>query len=232
MSSPRTARSVGWFYLLTMLPAPLNLVFLPSRFLVSGDAAATAQRITEAEMLYRLCALAGLWSSVMFIFVAFKLSGLFRNVDRMQARLLVGLVLVSSAIGLANLVNELAPLVLLSGADYLAAFSKPQLDALVMGFLRLRGVGLGINSVFWGLWLLPFGILVIKSGFMPRWIGFLLIMGCVGYLIQALASLLWPASAHMVFNLTIPLVGPGEISAIIWLIARGNRVPIPAESPA
>ena len=103
----RTARSVGWFYLLTMLPAPLNLVYLPSRFLVPGDAAATAQRITDAEMLYRLCALAGLWSSVMFIFVAFNLSALFRNVDRRQARLLVGLVLVSSAIGLANLLNDL-----------------------------------------------------------------------------------------------------------------------------
>jgi hypothetical protein len=232
MSQTRTARSVGWFYLLTMLPAPLNLVYLPSRFLVSGDAAATVQRITEAEMLYRLCALAGLWSSVMFIFVAFKLSGLFRNVDRMQARLLVGLVLVSSAVGLANLINELAPLVLLSGADYFAAFSKPQLNALVMGFLRLRGIGLGINSVFWGLWLLPFGILVIKSRFMPRWIGYLLIMGCVGYLIQGLTSVLWPAYVHTVFTATIPLVGPGEISAIIWLVVKGNRVPIPAESAA
>jgi hypothetical protein len=230
MSSQPTARSVGWFYLLTMLPAPLNLVYLPSRFLVAGDAAATAQRITDAEMLYRLCALAGLWSSVMFIFVAFKLANLFQNVDRRQGRLLVALVLVSSSIGLVNLINELAPLVLLSGADYFAAFSKPQIDALVMGFLRLRGIGLGIDSVFWGLWLLPFGLLVMKSGFMPRWIGILLIIGCVGYLIQALTAILWPAYVHTVFTATIPLVGPGEISAIIWLIARGNRVPIPVES--
>lgn len=226
MGTPRTARSIGLLYLITMLPAPLNLVYLPSHFLVSGDAAATAQRIASAEMVYRLCVLAGLWSSVLFIFLAFSLSNLFRNVDRKQARLLVGLVLVSSAIALVNLINDLAPLVLLSGADYFAAFSKPQLDALVMGFLRLRGIGLGINSVFWGLWLLPFGLLVMKSGFMPRWIGVLLVIGCVGYLIQALTAVLWPAYVHTVFNLTIPLVGPGEISAITWLLVRGNRVPI------
>ena len=226
MGAPRTARSIGLLYLITMLPAPFNLVYLPSHFLVPGNATATAQRIVDAEMLYRLCVLAGLWSTVLFIFLGFSLSNLFRNVDRRQARLLVGLVLVTSTIGLINLINDLAPLVLLSGSDYFAAFSKPQLDALVMGFLRLRGIGLGIDAVFWGLWLLPFGLLVMKSGFMPRWIGVLLIIGCVGYLIQALTAVLWPGYVHRVFNLTIPLVAPGEISAITWLLVRGNRVPI------
>jgi len=232
MGAPRTARSIGWLYLVTMLPAPLNLAYLPSRFLVPGNAEATAQRITESEGLYRLCVLAGLGNLVMIIFLAFGLATLFRQVDRTQVRLLVALVLVTSAIGIVNLINDLAPLVLLSGADYFAAFSKSQLDALAMGFLRLRGIGLGLNSVFWGLWLVPFGILVMKSGFMPRWIGVLLIIGCVGYLIQALTAVLWPAYVHTVFNLTIPLVGPGEISGITWLLVRGNRVPIPAEFAA
>jgi hypothetical protein len=215
-----------------MLPAPLNLVYLPARFLVPGDAGATAQRIAESEMVYRLCVLAGLWNLVMVIFLGFALSRLFQRVDRAQTRMLIAFVLVTSAVGIVNLINDLAPLVLLSGADYFAAFSKPQLDALAMGFLRFRGIGLGINSVFWGLWLLPFGILVMKSGFMPRWIGVLLIIGCGGYLIQAVTSILWPSYVHTIFIATIPLVGPGEICAINWLLFRGNRVPIPAEAPA
>ena len=231
MGSTRTARSIGLWYLM-MLPAPLNLVYLSAHFLVPGDAAATAQRIIQGETVYRLCVLAGLFSNIIFLFLVLRLATLFAKVDRRQARLMIVLVSVSAAIGIANLVNDLAPLMLLSGAGYLAAFSQEQLGALVMGFLRLREAGFGLNSAFWGLWLFPFGVLVIKSGFMPRFIGWLLILGCAGYLIQSATALLWPSQVGMVFNATIPLVAPGELSAMAWFLIRGGRVPLLAGEAA
>lgn len=223
----RTARSIGWLYLVTMAPAPLNLIYLPSHFIVRGDAAATASNIAGGELLYRLCTLAGLFNSIMFIVLGLSLYNLFKDVDRKQARLMVAFVAVSAAISLVNLVNEIAPLILLGGADWLSAFSKPQLDALALGFLRLRDIGIGIATAFWGLWLLPFGVLAFKSGFVPRLIGVLLIVGCFGYLAQSVTAILAPAYLNLVFNVTLPLVGPGELFAIIWLLVKGGRVPLP-----
>jgi len=228
MRFPRTGRSLGWLYVATMLPAPLNLAFLPSHFLVPGDAAATAARIAAEPMLYRICTLAGLVNNILFVVLALALFRLFQEVDRSQARLLVLLVVLSAAVGLVTLVFEAGPLIVLNGKDYWSAFTKPQLDALVMGLVALRGTGLGIDSAFWGLWLLPFGILVWKSGFMPKLIGVLLIIGCVGYLMQSFTAVLWPAQVHKVFNATLPLVGPGEIAVSLWLIVKGKKIPVPA----
>src|SRR5689334_1595446 len=131
MPFPRTGRSLGWLYLVTMLPAPLNLAFLPSHFLVPGDAAATAARIAAEPMLYRLCTLAGLVSSILFLVLALSLFRFFQDTDRRQARLLVVLVVLSVAVGLATLIVEVGPLIVLNGKEYWSAFSKPQLDALV-----------------------------------------------------------------------------------------------------
>lgn len=220
----RTARSIGLLYLVTMLPAPVNLVYLPSRFLVPGDASATAQRIASSEMVYRLCTLAGFFNNIMFIVLGLSLYRLFKDTDGRQARLMVAFVLASSVIAIVTLVIELAPLVLLHGDKVLAAFNQPQIDGLIYSLLRVRGTALGLVSAFSGLWLLPFGVLVLKSGFMPRAIGWLLILGCFGYLLQSLVSILWPSQVHWLFTATIPIVGPGEIAAIVWLLARGNRV--------
>ena len=233
MSSTKwTARSIGVLYLVTMLPAPLNLIYMPGRFIVRGDAAATARNIADAELLYRLCTLAGFFNSIMFIVLGLSLYNLFKDVDRKQARLMVAFVAVSAAISLANLINEIAPLVLLSGADFLSAFSKPQLDALALGFLRLRDVGIGIATAFWGLWLLPFGILAHRSGFTPRLIGVLLIVGCFGYLAQSVTFIVLPALTTVVTYVTLPLAAPGEFVMIIWLLVKGGTVLLPVARPA
>jgi hypothetical protein len=228
MGSPRaTARSIGVLYVLTMLPAPLNLIFLPKHFIVAGDAAATARNIAGGEFLYRLCTLAGLLNNILFLFLVLSLYNLFQDVDRKQARLMVVLVVVSVAIGLATLLIEIAPLILLSGAGFLSVFSQAQLDSLALGFLRLRASGLGIDSAFWGLWLFPFGVLVLKSGFIPKLIGVLLIIGCFGYLAQSITSLVFPAYVATVFNATLPLVAPGEVSMVIWLLVKGGGILLP-----
>lgn len=227
-----TARFTGVLYLLMGLPAPLNLIYLPSAFIVRGDAAATARNITSAELTYRLCVLSGLFSNIFFLFLVLSLYQLLRNVDRKQAMLMVVLVSVSVAIGVVNLLNQVAPLILLSGAKSLSAFTEPQLDALAMSFLRLNSSGNGVASAFWGLWLLPFGILVMKSGFIPRIIGILLIVGCIGYLIQSFTSIVYPAHVSFVFNATMPLVAPGELSIMIWLLVKGGKVPLPEWRPS
>jgi len=134
---------------------------------------------------------------------------------------MVALGLVSVPMGFANMLLGIAPLVLLSGADYLAAFDERQLDALAASFLSLRTYGVGANMALFGLVLVPFGLLVIRSEFIPRILGVLLIVGCFPYLAISVTSLLFPAYAGALSPLMF-LAG-GEILMILWLLIKGVR---------
>jgi predicted transporter len=112
---------------------------------------------------------------------------------------------------------------LLSGADFLSVFDKHQLDALAMVFLRLHSNGMVVVSSFWGLWLFPFGYLVIKSGFIPRLFGVLLMIAGTAYLIGCVTALLLPAHSHTVSQLMLPLEA-GELPIILWLLIKGAKV--------
>ena len=218
-----TARRLAVLYVLMGLPAWFHLMYVPNRLVVRGDAAATARNIEAAEPLYRLGILSGLVSGVFFLFLAVALYELFRDVDRRQARLLVVLVSTSVVVGLFTLILQAAPLVFGSGAHFLSVFPKPQLDALSFGFLRLNALATHVNMAFWGLWLLPFGLLVRKSGFVPRLIGTLLVVGCFAYLAVSVTYLLFPAQRNLVNQVAFPFYAIGELSMIGWLLFRAVR---------
>jgi uncharacterized membrane protein YwzB len=219
-----TGRLAGVLYVVMGIPAWYSLMYIPSAFVVRDDAAATARNIMQGELVFRLGILSEVVSQITFLYLALILYKLFKDVDREQARLLVTLVAVSVAIEIVNCLNLIAPLILLSGADFLSVFTKPQLDALALGFLKLRNSGINLVSVFWGLWLLPFGILVIKSGVIPKILGFLLIAACFGYVAESVTSILFPDYMHAVSRVTLPLGGIGELSIVMWLLVKGAKV--------
>ena len=197
-----------------------------SHFIVPGDATATARNIIAGELTYRIGILTDVVALLLFILLVVSLYSLLKGVDKWHAVLMVLLVSVGVAIGLANVLNKIAPLILLSGADYLSVFTKPQVDALALGFLSLNTDGNTVDSVFWGLWLLPFGILVIRSGFLPRVLGILLIAAGFGYVTSSVTSIVLPAYSHVVSQATMPLLF-GEFPIIFWLLIKGAKVPQP-----
>ena len=220
------ARRAGILYLLLAITGSFSDVYISGAFIVAGDAAATARNITASELTYRVGILCGVASDIIFIFVALSLYELLKDVDRTQARLMVVLVSVGAALSLANRLNQLAPLVVLSGADFLSAFSKPQLDALALAFLRLRSNGTTVAMAFWALWLFPFGILVIKSRLFPKALGVLLIVGGFAYLTLSVTSIVVPAYRGVVSQVALPFFAIGELSMIAWLLVA--RFPGPA----
>jgi hypothetical protein len=137
--------------------------------------------------------------------------------------------LVAVPITFINSLNRLAALILVSGADFLSQVPQPQLDALASVFLRLYNQGNVMNQIFWGLWLLPFGILVYKSGFIPRILGVFLIIACSGYVISSVTTLLSPQYGRMISGWM--MLGPalGELSIVNWLLIKGVRDQAPAE---
>lgn len=225
------ARLAGILYVLNGIPAWFSLMYVPSAFIVRGDATATARNIANGEFIYRLGILSELVSQTIFIFVVLVLYDLLKDVDRKYARLMVTLVAVSVAFEFVNCLNLVAPLLLLGGADFLSAFTKPQLDALALVFLKLRESGLGIVSSLWGLWLLPFGILVYKSGFFPRVLGVLLIVACFAYLGDSIASIISAAPPHVISIVSLTVGAIGELSMMAWMIVKGAKVqPLEARS--
>lgn len=220
-----TARRAGALYLLFLIVGLVDIYGF-SRFLVPGDATATARNIMAAELTYRIGILTDFVTLLLFIFLVVSLYNLLKGVDKWHAILMVLLVSVGVTIGLVNLLNKIAPLILLSGANYLSVFTKPQLDALALGFLSLNSNGDIVDTAFWGLWLFPFGILVIKSRFFPRVLGILLIVAGFAYLTMSVTSIVLPAYEHVVSRAMTPL-GLGEFPIIFWLLIKGATAPQP-----
>ena len=217
-----TARRAGALYFLLMIVGLVDM-FGFSGFIVPGDATATARNIVAAELTYRIGILTDFVTLLLLIFLVVSLYNLLKGVDKWHAMLMVLLVSVGVTIGLANLLNKIAPLILLSGSDYLSVFTKPQLDALALGFLGLNTNGDTVDAVFWGLWLFPFGILVIKSGFLPRVLGILLMVAGFAYVTSSVTSIALPAYRHVVSQAMMPLYF-GEFPIIFWLLIKGAKV--------
>jgi hypothetical protein len=227
----KAARVAGAVYLSMAVTAPFSLIYIPRTLIVRGDAAATANKILASEMLFRLGIVSDLLGSVIFIFLVMALYRLLNGVSKTQASLMVTLVLVSVAIGFVNVLNNIAALTLFRGGDFLAVLDKPQRDALAMLFLRLHGQGNVINEIFWGLWLFPFGVLVMRSRFLPRILGVWLIVNCFAYLALSFTSLLLPQYQGMVYRIVFPVLF-GEMAIALWLLIMGAKEqPLAASAP-
>jgi hypothetical protein len=219
----KAARVAGALYLSLVFTGPFSLIYVPGKLIVRGNATATASNILAHETLFRLGIVADLIGVVIFIFVGMALYRLFSGVSTTHASHMVALVLVSAAVAFMNVLNHIAALILFRGADFLAVFDKPQRDALAMLFLRLYGQGIVINEIFWGLWLLPFGVLVMRSGFLPRILGVLLIINGFAYVAVSLTSLLLPDYASVVNRYAV-IPETGELWIMLWLLIMGARV--------
>jgi hypothetical protein len=220
-TSPQVyARVAGFLYLvLGGLLSPFGLLYIPSALVVPGDAAATIAKIMASETLVRLSIVSALLSQIVFILVALALYQLLKSVHKNMARLMVILLLLGVPIAMLNELNHIAVLFLVSDVGR-AAFTVDQLHGLVPLFLNLHAFGLDIVDIFWGLWLFPMGYLVFQSGFLPRAIGVLLMFGCVGYLLQAFASILIPTLTVDLAMLTAWV----EILLPLWLLFKGVNV--------
>ncbi|MGA7107381.1 MAG: DUF4386 domain-containing protein [Terracidiphilus sp.] len=226
----RTARIAGLWYLGFTL-GPFYLLYVPSQTIAHNDAAATAARVLSHEILYRWGMLAETLGSVVFIGLSLALYRLFEDVDRHRARQLVALVLVSSALGLVNVVFSAAALLVFQGGAGFAAFDDPTREAIGMLLIRMHGQANGINQTFWGLWLLPFGWLIVRSRFLPRWLGYWILLDGIAWVVVGVTWFLTPDYTDALFRYFQP-VFLAELAAMLWLLIMGakEQAPVAAES--
>jgi hypothetical protein len=210
-------------YFLMALTAPFGLLYVPGQLVDASSARITADNIRASEVLLRVGIASELVHQVIAVFLVLALYRLFKPVDDALAKQVVVLgALVSVPIVFVNVLNDLAALILVSGADFLSVFEKPELDALAYLFVRVHEQGIFVASVFWGLWLFPFGMLVIRCGFIPRPLGFLLLAAGVGYLVNSFTALVMPQHLKVVSSV-VGLLQFGELPIIFWLLIWGAR---------
>jgi hypothetical protein len=219
-SIQRSARFAGFLYLILAICGGFAEFAVRQGMIVPGDAAATVGNILASESVFRLGVVSELIGQAVFILLVLTLYRLLKPVNQNQAVLMVMLVIVAVAITCINMLNQFAALLLLGGADYLAVFSAAQVQALVMYFLNMHEAGYLIAQVFFGLWLLPLGYLIYKSGFMPKIVGVLLMVACFGYLIDVFTFFLIPSFEVVVSEYTFV----GELVLLLWLLIKGVNV--------
>src|SRR6266566_2843185 len=223
-STKNPGRFAGLLYVLTSSVGFFAMMYVPTKLIVHGNAAATASNIAANETLFRLGIAGELIGQAGFIFVALALYDLLKGVNRRHASLMVTLIVVSIPIAFLNELNAIAALVLVRGADFLSTFEKPQRYALAMLFLNLHGHGFGVAEIFWGLWLFPLGLLVYRSRFLPRFLGVWVALGGFAYVILSLTGILLPQYQDKVFTYAQPAFF-GEIALMLWLVIKGARPP-------
>ncbi|HEY6324798.1 MAG TPA: DUF4386 domain-containing protein [Thermoanaerobaculia bacterium] len=198
----RNARVAGLLYIVASVVGAVRLIYIPSALIVHGNAAATVDKIAAHELLFRFGIVTYLLSSALFIFVTVALYRLLEGVNQALAVLMVILGgLMPVPIFFINMATDAAALLFARGADSLSIIDKPQREAFAMLCLDLHHQLDLANAVFWGLWLLPFGLLVYRSRFLPRFLGVWLMLACCGWLAFSVTGLLFPTYESQVFTI-------------------------------
>jgi Domain of unknown function (DUF4386) len=222
LTTRNPGRFVGLIHLLVSIPGVFTLIYVPSKLIVRGNATATAANIAAHETLFRLGIATELVSQILFMWVALLLYDLLKEINRRQAAVMLTLIVVSIPIALLNELNAMAALILVRGADFLATIDTPQRNAIAMLFLNLHSRGFDIAGIFWGLWLFPLGLLVYRSGFLPRILGVLLMANSFTYPINSLTSIVLPQYQAIVSRWIMPLTF-GELIFMFWLLIMGAK---------
>jgi hypothetical protein len=217
----KTARIAGFLYLV-YFPVHILSDAMRDKFIVWGDAAATAGNILARPGLFTLTGVGDLLAAALFGLAAWGLYVLLRPVDKHLALLFLLLNLVGVGIHSLSGLNQFGALLLLQRPDYLSVIPADQLRALAMFFLDLREKGFLMAQLFFGAWLFPLGYLVFRSGFLPRVLGIVLMVHCCTWLSFVFLSFLFPSFTAISY-VSYPLGFIAEVGLTLWLLVMGAK---------
>ena len=222
MSHPivTTARIAGFMYLLQIPLGVFGILYIPKALVVLGDAAATANNILAHEFLFRLSMVSAILAALVTVVTALFLYKVLNPVHKNYARLMVICTLVVAPISMLNELNHVVVLLLLNSPEIITIFTTSQLHTLMSIFFEVHNYGIQIVGIFFGLWLLPMGYLVFKSGFMPKIIGVFLMITCLGYLIDFVTFFLFPNFGIIISE----FAWLGVVMMVSWLLIKGVNV--------
>lgn len=215
--APSPSRLAGVLYLIVVLTGMFSLAYVPSRAPLGQDPVAVLQ---ASGGLLRWGLAAFVVNQAAFLLLPLALHRDLAWAGKGAAAAMVAFAGVSVPLALAAALHRMEALDL-ANASALAPDARAGAVAAALAAYRS---GLLLTSVLWGLWLAPFGYLAMKARALPRVLGALLLLGCLGYLVDTFGTLLAPAYPGSVLS-QAALVPPalGEIGACFWLLVLGIR---------
>src|SRR6266550_9039057 len=226
----RRARLAGAVYVSLGVAAAFGYYHAP---LVKGDIGDIGRDITASDLRFRIGVVSDVLSTTLAVPLALLLYRLLKPVNKTQAALMALLLLLAVPISFVVSLNYVAAQLLLSGAPEVSALTGGQRDALGMLFLRLHTDGVLAVEIFWGLWLLPFGLLVMRSNFLPRVLGILLIIAGVAYVAHSITSLLLGGHRIIAYErVTMLARAAGEFPIMFWLLIKGADTRRASDQPS
>lgn len=229
-SNNKLARAAGFLYLISIISGGFAEVFVRSELTVYGNAIKTAQNILASEQMYRFGLVADLVCILCSTFLSIIFYILFKPVNKNLSLLALVFSIIATAVMAVNLLNQLAPLLLLHNSSYQETFSIQQLQTLSLFFLNFQSQGYNISLFLFAFYFPIIGYLIYKSDFLPRILGIIYTFAGVGYLANSLAWFLFPQLAVYLFPYVLLPAFIGEVSMSIWLIVKGVQNNIPKQS--
>jgi len=221
-SLKRFAKNTGWLYFIFALAAIYNFIYVQPKIVVAGNAASAAKSIIANESLFRSGMAVAVIAHTLFVLVVLFLYRLLKQVNTHHARIMVGVVLIGIPVAFSADVFKITALSIFKG-NLLLSFPLIQREDLAMLLMKIGSYASQMVTMYWGLWLLPLGMLVYRSGFIPKILGVLLIANGIGYMVRSFAFILFPQQLALISKLIFPTYFLGEIPFIIWLMIFGVR---------
>ena len=210
----RLARVAGILYLLVGIFGGFAQGFVYPKIYLAGDAATTAGNVVANSGLVRVGVVSDLFQATVWVFVAMTLYLLLKHVNKSAAAAMVVLAAMGASITMLSAVFEFEALRVATGAVNLAAYGPTGSSSLVLLLVDAHHYGLLVAQVFFGLWLVPMGYLAYKSGWFPKALGVLLIVGGACYNVDVFAAFLVPDLGRAIHGfVTIP-----SAMAEIWMV--------------
>lgn len=215
------ARIAGFCYLIVIATGLFSEVFVRQALRVTNNALDTAHNIQTHEMLYRYGFVADLVNFVVGLPTVIILYYFFKRTNKILLQLAIALVVIQTAIIAVNLLNQVTPLLILSGDTYLNSFEPKQLASLSLLSLNLQAQGYGIGLVFFGFYCLIIGFVIYKTNAIPKFLGILYMIAGICYLVNNLTMFLSKGFENPLFiYLAIPIF-IGELLLCLWLLFKG-----------
>jgi len=216
------ARLAGLLYLAVAILAGFAQ-FYRLNTIVPGDATTTVNNIFGSLFQFRMSFVCDLVGQVAHVFLILLLYNLLKKVDGGQAVVMAVLALIPVPMALSSQFNQLAAVLLVDGGSSLKAFSSDQTNTQILFFLNLQKHGILVAQVFWGLWLFPFGYLIVRSTFLPRLLAVLLWLAGLIYIVGSTMEFLFPGFG-VTFQPAYIIPSVAEIVTCLWLLIRGINV--------
>ncbi len=223
-SKVKLARTAGVLYLLIVIFGLIAQIFVRDNLVDYGNAAVTAKNILASESWYRFGFISELLMLICDVGVATILYILLKETSKNLSLLAFAFRLTSIVILSVTALSHYSALSFLSSPSYLNVFNADQLEALALFTIKIHGVGYNICLLFFGIHLLFLGYLVYLADIFPKYLGVLLFIGGICYVLNSIVWFQFPDLVKYIYPAIIIPCAIGEWIFCIWLIARGIKV--------